>query len=81
MNDASLVDHYDMQVCHDMQVYHVMLCKVDMLLYASLSCYVMQVWYASCHMICKLSYASLGWTFCSCYHVMQAYFGFMNIKL
>ena len=86
MNDASLVDHYDMQVCHDMQVYYVMLCRFDMLWYASLPCYVMQVChvmickfimlcYASflcydmqvCHMICKLCYASLGWSFCSCY--------------
>ena len=88
---------YDMQVYHVIQVCYVMICKSIMLCYASLPCHVMQVWYASlsydmqvmlckfdmqvCHMICKLCYASLGWSFCSCYHVMQAYLGFMNIKL
>ena len=70
---------------YDMQVYHVMLCKYAMLWYASLPCYAMQVCHVMiCKFICKyakLCYASLGWTFCSCYHVMQAYFGFMNIKL
>ena len=75
MNDASLVDHYDMQVCHDMQVYYVMLCKFDMLWYASLSCYVMQV----CHvMICKfimLCYASLICKFVIWYASMLCKFG------
>ena len=36
-----------------------MICKFTMMWYASSSSYVMQVWYASCHMICKLCYASL----------------------
>ena len=71
MNDASLVDHYDMQV------YHVMLCKFDMLWYASLSCYVMQV----CHvMICKftmLCYASFPCYDMQVYHVMLCKFAML----
>ena len=68
---------YDMQVCHDMQVYYVMLCKFDMLWYASLSCYVMQV----CHvMICKftmLCYASLPCYDMQVYHVMLCKFAML----
>ena len=74
MNDASLVDHYDMQVCH------VMTCKFIMLCYASLPCYDMQVYHVIlckfdmqvCHMICKFGlillfmlscYANLSWVY------------------
>ena len=56
---------YASLICYDMQVFHVMLCKLAML------------WYASCHVM----YANLGGSFYSCYHVMQAYLGFMSLKL
>jgi len=48
----------------------VMICKFIMLCYVSMPCYDMQV-----------CYASLGWSFGSCYHVMQAYLEYVNIKL
>ena len=43
-----------------MQIYYDVKCKFTMMCYASSSSYVMQVWYASCHMICKLCYAKFG---------------------
>ena len=76
-----LLSYLNSKVKWMMQVCHVMLCKFAMLWYASLSCYVMQVWYASSSYDMQICYASLGWSFCSCYHVMQAYLEYMDIKL
>ena len=75
MNDASLVDHYDMQVCHDMQVYYVMLCKFDMLWYACLPCYDMQVYHV---MLCK--FAMLWYASLSCY-VMQVWYASLSYDM